>query len=238
MHAVATSFAARVMGVMSCVIAVMARYPFGDGVKTRLSQRLEASARAELYDAFLRDTLDHVREVSCVMRALVFTPPSEHEFFRALAGQDMAVLPQRGEDLGARIYAALDDLFREHARVLLLGSDSPDVPTAYLDRAARALERGAELVIGPSDDGGFYCLGLCRPAPGLFDGVQWSTDRTCAQTLQRAAALELEATLLPSWYDVDHPEDLDRLERNLAHGISIATHTSAVLEAMPARQPA
>lgn len=121
-------------------------------------------------------------------------------------------------DLGARLSDAFERSFAERAdHVVVVGSDHPTLPPPYLERAFRAL-RGAHLVLGPTADGGYYALGLRRyawpAAAGLFEGIPWSTSAVLEETRGRAAALDLCHVELPSWYDVDEPDDLWRLRRD------------------------
>lgn len=95
---------------------------------------------------------------------------------------------------------------------LLVGTDTPTLPTAYLQRACDALQRGAaDVVLGPSEDGGYYLIGLRRPVPELFTGMPWSSSTVAAETLARIRRLGLRLALLPGWFDVDRGEDLARL---------------------------
>lgn len=216
----------------------MARYPYHGEVKTRLAERLDAQARATLYAAFLADTLRQLARLRAVSRAIVYTPADEAAWFRTLAGPEMRLIPQREGSLGPRVVGAFEDLFGVADCVMLTGSDSPNLPAAYLEQGARALEQGEDVVLGPADDGGYYCIGLTRPAPHLFDQVEWSTARTFEQTAAAAQAHGLRVHRLPTWYDVDWPQDLDRLERDLqaGHGAP-APRTLAALRALAEQQP-
>jgi rSAM/selenodomain-associated transferase 2 len=92
-------------------------------------------------------------------------------------------------------------------RVVLVGSDCPRVDERVLDRAFESLSAGPA-AIGPASDGGYYLIGLRRPAPQLFDSVAWGTDGVLAQTLQRARYAALDVALLDELDDVDRPEDM------------------------------
>ena len=129
-----------------------------------------------------------------------------------------------------RLTGVFDDLFEDgHIAVVAIDSDSPTLPMAYVAQAAAVLAHGsADVVIGPSDDGGYYLVGLDRRQPKLFDGIPWSTSETRAATLARARDLGLSALLLPRWFDVDTPEDLRRLCADLA-GRDTAPRTAAFL---------
>lgn len=133
---------------------------------------------------------------------------------------DVPVRRQRGADLGARMAGALEDAFGGGAgRALIVGTDHPTLPPERLDRAFRLLA-STDLVLGPSDDGGYYAIGLRRSAwPAarrLFRDVPWSTERVLGVTRSRAEGLGLSRRELPPWYDVDRPEDLERLRRDAA----------------------
>jgi hypothetical protein len=102
---------------------------------------------------------------------------------------------------------------------ILIDSDTPTLPTEYLERAVAVMSGGDhDLVLGPSDDGGYYLIGLRRQHPELFEGVPWSTPTVLEETERRASALGLRSIRLPAWYDVDTGADLARLEADLAVG--------------------
>ena len=114
--------------------------------------------------------------------------------------------------------------------VCLVNSDSPTLPTACLIRAARALlVPGDRIVLGPTDDGGYYLLGMKQPHPRLFADIAWSTNNVAAVTQARAAALGLDVVTLPPWYDVDDAAALDRLVAGADHGYA-APATNAWIE--------
>jgi glycosyltransferase A (GT-A) superfamily protein (DUF2064 family) len=98
--------------------------------------------------------------------------------------------------------------------VCLVNSDSPTLPTAVLAKAARALlAPGERIVLGPADDGGYYLLGMQQPHAHLFADITWSTSEVADTTRARAASLNLEVTVLPTWYDVDDAASLSRLRQ-------------------------
>ena len=118
---------------------------------------------------------------------------------------------QRGRDLGARLEAAFDDLLIcPGGRVVVIGTDCPELTPGGLDEAFRSLE-AHDLVLGPTADGGYYLVGLRRHAPELFREVPWGGETVFATTLARACASGLQVAQLPRLADVDTPEDLDRL---------------------------
>jgi hypothetical protein len=146
---------------------------------------------------------------------MAYAPVDARAFFHALA-PDFALVAQRGDDLGARLSHAFEDLLADGAPgAIVIGSDVPTLPRAVL---VAALERlaGADLVLGPSEDGGYYLIGLREPRAALFADMAWSTEGVFDETLRRAGALGLDVGLLPAWFDVDTAVDLERLQASLA----------------------
>ncbi len=201
------------------LVCIMAKAPEAGQVKTRLCPPLSPEDAAELYRCFLLDKIAQVREVAGAEPVLAFAPAQAAAVFEALA-PGFALLPQRGPDLTARLTAVCADLFRSGCdAAILIDSDTPTLPTERLERAVAVVkEGGCDLVLGPSEDGGYYLIGLRRLHPELFEGMQWSTPTVLEKTLRRARALGLSATTLSSWYDVDTAADLERLRADLAAG--------------------
>jgi glycosyltransferase A (GT-A) superfamily protein (DUF2064 family) len=181
-------------------------------------------------------------DTSCLGAGLVaYTPVGDEAAFDGLLPPDFQLLAQRGDGFGERLLYACEDLFAcGFSAVCLLDSDSPTLPQEALSLAIEKLSRaGDRMVLGGCEDGGYYLIGVKRPHQGLFERIDWSTDRVFAQTLARANEIGLESELLPSWYDVDDAAALERLERELASGVAgyDATHTRAFLQKLRAVCP-
>ncbi|MGQ0605193.1 MAG: TIGR04282 family arsenosugar biosynthesis glycosyltransferase [Anaerolineales bacterium] len=195
-------------------LLVIAKRPAPGQTKTRLTPPLTPEQAAELYECFLRDTLDVVRAVPDVTRLINFAPRDAAEYFARLA-PDFGRLPQVGADLGERLDNALTHCLREgFTRAVIMDSDSPTLPAEYLRQAFTALE-AADVVLGPCEDGGYYLIGLKRPAPRLTRTVQMSTPNVLRDTLAIAAEESFKVALLPVWYDVDTAQELSRLQSEL-----------------------
>lgn len=193
----------------------MAKYPAAGRVKTRLAARLGARAAAALYRAFVLDLADRLRALP-YDTAWAFWPPDAP--FAALV-PGFRCHPQRGGDLGGRMAAAVAaEAARAPGPIMVIGADAPHLPAQALDEAASALARGADLVLGPAADGGYYLIGLKGAVPELFTGVAWGTATVLAETRARAHRLGLRTHLLPPSFDVDEAVDLDRLRALLAGG--------------------
>jgi rSAM/selenodomain-associated transferase 1 len=199
-------------------------------VKTRLCPPLSPAAAARLYRCFLLDVLDGVRALGGITPVIAYAPRRARDCFAALQPGALLV-PQRGGPLGARMAGVFDRLFaRGFGAVVLLGADSPNLPPRFLRGAVRALRGGAvDGVIGPSEDGGYYLIGLRASCPALFTGIAWSTGRVLAQTRQQARRAGRRLRMLPAWYDVDTIEDLRRLSADLTRTRRRATRTRSLL---------
>src|SRR5207245_11563285 len=157
-------------------LLVIAKRPFPGQTKTRRSPPLTPEQAARLYEAFLRDTLDLVRAVADVTRLVLYLPEEAAPYFRALA-PDFGLLLQQGASLGERLDNALTHCLGSGFRqVVVVDSDSPTLPAACLSEAFDLLDR-QEAVFGPTDDGGYYLVGLTRPRPTLLREVRMSTPR-------------------------------------------------------------
>jgi rSAM/selenodomain-associated transferase 1 len=140
---------------------------------------------------------------------LLYTPPERRADFEAWLGPDFRYEAQSEGDLGARLEGAFERAFAEGAaRVVVVGTDCPGLDGSHLAMAFEGL-RGADAVLGPAADGGYYLLGLTRLLREVFRGIPWSTERTLAETLDRLRTGGHSVVLLPTLRDVDRPEDLD-----------------------------
>jgi uncharacterized protein len=212
-----------------CAIAVMAKAPRPGAVKTRLVPPLTPDAASALSASFLSDICENIRLAGrdCAVHAYIAYAPAGSEtcFDGMLAHGTRLILADgngitmKGVDgFGRPLLHAAQSLFqRGHDSVCLLNSDSPNLPTALLARAARELAtEGDRVVLGPAEDGGYYVIGMKAPHVHLFRDIDWSTERVAEQTRQRARSLGLPLHELDSWYDVDDAAALSRLCRDLA----------------------
>jgi hypothetical protein len=193
---------------------MFAKYWEPGQVKTRLAVELGRESASQIYRHFVSTLVTRFR--SCAdSRVLCFTPEEQADAFHALARADWITKPQTQGDLGSRMASFFRDCFRGGAeRVVLIGSDSPTVPAEYVQAAFRLLHE-TDVVLGPTDDGGYYLIGRSRDVAGIFENIDWSTERVWAQTAVRLGELGLSYEVLPQWYDVDELKDLERLRDEL-----------------------
>jgi rSAM/selenodomain-associated transferase 1 len=206
----------------------MAKVPGAAPVKSRLHAALTEARATELYRCFLLDRLDALAAVSGIAPVVAFTPAAAAARMATLAPPGFRLLAQEGEGLTERLVRLFARLLKEHPAALAMDSDSPTLPMASVAAAAAALAAGeADVVVGPSDDGGYDLIGLRAPRPELFTDVPWSTADVLAVTLARARGLGLRVRLLPAWFDVDTEADLRRLRDELAVAGGGPTRTAA-----------
>jgi rSAM/selenodomain-associated transferase 1 len=194
----------------------MTKEPEAGKVKTRLTPPLTANEAAELNSCFLRDVAASLTSVCRQMPALgvaVYTPKGAEAAYENILPRDFNLIPQRVAAFGERLFLAAEDLFAVgFASVCLINSDSPTVPVASFAEAARELlKSGDSVVLGPSDDGGYYLIGVKKLHRRLFEEIDWSTQRVLAQTKERAAEIGVAVHQLSAGYDVDDGTTLQRL---------------------------
>ena len=211
-------------------LIVVAKQPAPGQTKTRLSPPLTPTQASALYECFLLDTLEQMRKVEDVQRVIAHLPPDAGEYFARLA-PDFGLVPQHGGDLGERLDHALTDCLSDgYECAVIMDSDSPTLPYRYLAQAFEALSGGADVAIGPCEDGGYYLIGLKRPHPRLLREVRMSTPTVAADTIAIAQSDGLRVGILPRWYDVDDRDSLLRLAKEVdSLGPLEAAHTRQLL---------
>jgi uncharacterized protein len=209
---------------------VVAKQPAAGQTKTRLCPPLDGETAAALYECLLRDTLDLMRQVVGVQCGIAYLPEDAAGYFRNLA-PDMLLVPQQGANLSERLANLLNDaLLGGATQVVVMDSDSPTLPAAYVQQAFSELDSAADVVLGPCNDGGYYLIGLKQPHLRLLLEVTMSTPNVVRDTLALADELGLRSVLLSQWYDVDTAQELARLREELAQaGPDIAPATRRFL---------
>jgi rSAM/selenodomain-associated transferase 1 len=209
----------------------MAKAPIGGLTKTRLN--LPPRDAARLQAALVRDAVEKARRLGPT--TVAGEPPDRLDLLSPLLPDGVRLVPQAGGDLGEKMRAAASLLFDEGDEpVVILGTDAPTLTERRIREAAAALTRDDPhdaSVVG-SDDGGYVVLGLRAPHEALFRGVAWSTDAVYEQTLAQARAAGLSVYEAAPHRDVDTPEDLERLRRELASAPRLAPHTAEALKGL------
>lgn len=233
-------------------LIIFAKAPIPGQVKTRLCPPLGPDEAASLHGSVVLDMLERSghgagtrfgvrgsrtgaaqhtshpapRTSYLFDRFVACFPSPDHVFFKILEERHgVRLIAQAGEDLGARMALAFADVFAQgYRRVLVTGTDLPTLPGSAFGEALTLLD-SHDLVLGPAHDGGYYMIGLRKPAPELFAGIPWSTDRVLALTQTKASAAGLKTALLPVRRDIDTLDDLVALiEETEARGMGPSPH--------------
>jgi rSAM/selenodomain-associated transferase 2/rSAM/selenodomain-associated transferase 1 len=206
-------------------ICIFAKPPLPGRVKTRLASLLGSHTAAELAKAFLQDTWT---SVSALRWAKPVVASTEDGLHRLIPGLGEIWLQGEG-DLGARIENIARRALRDNPEMIAIGADSPGLPVKYLEQAREVL-RHVDAVIGPSEDGGFYLLGLRKCPMDLLSGIPWSAPTTCLETVAKLYAAGLTVYILDDWFDVDTAQDLEKLHALIAAKQIAAPKTKHFLE--------
>jgi hypothetical protein len=206
-----------------CALAVMAKAPRAGKVKTRLAPALGMDGSAAINICFLRDTTRNIADVAEQGNAaglVCYTPVGDEAAFDGLLPEGFALIAQRGDAFGERLLAAAQDILAcGFGAVCLIDSDSPTLPQSALVRAVDELLRpGDRVVLGGSDDGGYYLIGLKQAHVAPFERITWSTSSVYTETVERCREAGIEVVELPVWYDVDDAATLAVLEAELLQG--------------------
>jgi len=199
-----------------CRVMVFARAPTPGEVKTRLIPALGEAGAAALHRRLVTHTLGAAADALIGPVELWCTPDTGDPFFFDCERRLRVSLHAQGQgDLGSRMRRAFESALARAPRAILVGSDIPALSAQYLRDADRALVRGDEIVIGPAEDGGYALIGLSRCDPELFRDIPWGGPEVLSKTRRRATALSWRLSELPALWDVDRPEDLERLPEDL-----------------------
>lgn len=201
-------------------VCVFAKPPTSGHAKTRLAAVVGQERASALAAAFLADTWSLLERCDAARLVLATTDPqAEH----GVPGERW---DQGDGDLGARMERVLRRALIDAPWALAVGADSPGLPVEHLRAAADALERH-DAVLGPSRDGGYWCLGLRRCPEGLLADLPWSRSDTCEATARRLGERGLSVAFAPPWFDLDEPADLEHFREQVP--VEAAPRTWALL---------
>ncbi len=201
-------------------------------VKTRLGLKIGEDNATTLYEAFVLDALHSFQSLGVPIR-LYLAGRSEYASSE-WREQSAGVFEQSGEGLGMRMKLAFAESFAAgYENLVIVGTDFPTLPVAYLDEAFTHIDQRSPCVaIGPCQDGGYYALGLNQLYSSLFDSVSFGRSDVFSETVKRVSATSAELVILPEWYDVDNEVGLHDLISELAMIPDTAPRTRSVLRDM------
>jgi uncharacterized protein len=190
-------------------LVMFAKYPEKGTVKSRLILGGDECLAADLYRCFVEDLLHRVSSGDYRF-LMAYDPPDKENDFIELFGKSFSYAPQTGADLGMRMYNAFTNGFLNGFRsVVVIGSDSPDIPKEIIEEAFHSLEKYSA-VIGPTWDGGYYLIGFSGDSLSerFFKNVTWSTDSVFGETIDRFRKEGISFHVLPRRRDIDTADDV------------------------------
>jgi uncharacterized protein len=218
-------------------LVIMTKAPQPGRSKTRLVPPLSYDEAADLARALLVDQLENLARFDGARLFIAFTPEKTAGFFEGFITQGFTCFPQRGQSLGERMSYAFGHLFASaFQNIILIGSDLPALPLRFFHQAYACLEESAaDVVLGPSADGGYYLVGMNRMIATIFDDIDWSGDDVLVRTIHKLEDRGLKHELLSQWYDIDTGKDLDRLQSEAKCREVVMKNTFALLNELRQR---
>ena len=191
-------------------VIVFCKYPVEGKVKTRIANTMGNEFAVKLYKIFAEHTFQELLKTDSVFPYLFFKGKEDRGKIEDWTGREFLLETQEGDDLGERMYNAFKKVIdRGSAKTIIVGTDIPDVSSDIIRKAFQALDN-SDIVIGPSNDGGYYLLGMKKLYKGLFSGIEWSGNSVLSATLDKINSLNLSYSILPELIDIDTEDDLKK----------------------------
>ena len=192
---------------MNSVLIIFIKNPILGKVKTRLARSIGDEKALMIYRELLNKTMDIASKTEC----------NREVWYSGYINENDQVDPrlfekklQEGSNLGERMSNSFSQAFENGSdKAVIIGSDCPDVTDELIAKAFQILDK-ADLVIGPSLDGGYYLLGMKKYHPELFLGIEWSEISVYETTVRKAKSIGLKISVLPALNDIDTIEDLKK----------------------------
>lgn len=220
---------------MKEALVLVAKAPIEGQVKTRLIGDLTAEEAKQLYVAFLSDTFATMEAVADERDDLTlvhcYTPEDAEDAFEEVEREGCLMIAQRGNDLGERLTNCFADVFAMgFDSVTAIGGDSPTFPAELVSESMDCLETDDDVVVIPAEDDGYCLIGMRKLQPAIFQNIPWSTADVMAATERQAKTAGLSLSVGPTWFDVDTPEELERLKQDLTETKGTAKFTRRFLK--------
>ena len=205
------------MNKQAAALLIFTRSPVEGQVKTRLIPQWGTHGALLLYQDLIKTTIEMAKRSSIDDIFIYRTPGSDSPFLQSCSVHyELPVKEQEGNDLGERMHNAVNAHLKSHRNVLVIGCDCPELREEDIQDAVTMLQNDVDIVLGPSEDGGYYLIGMKQEYPEVFTGIDWGTSRVKQQTLRQINNLGLSIKELEMKWDVDRPEDVFRYMRKQA----------------------
>lgn len=201
------------MSIVTPELILFAKQPIAGEVKTRLQPQYTPEQAADIAQYFIEASVVNAVNHWAGPVSIYTSPDISHPIFRSLAEQyGLKLYSQKGNGLGLRMHAAIEDGIKRHGAAAVMGCDLPHCPQSIFENAF-GLMSNKHVVLGPTRDGGYYFVGMAESCVELFTDITWGTDKVLADTLSRAASLEIDIVLLPTLQDIDTATDMLEVAR-------------------------
>ncbi|MGA8262806.1 MAG: TIGR04282 family arsenosugar biosynthesis glycosyltransferase [Ignavibacteriaceae bacterium] len=191
-------------------VITFCKYPVEGKVKTRIAKTMGNEFAVKLYTMFAEHTFRELLKTDSVFPYLFFYGDDERKKIKEWAGSEFLFEPQEGNELGDKMYNAFKKVIdRGSTKTIIIGTDIPDMSSDIIRKAMQTLDN-SDVVIGPSNDGGYYLLGMKKLYRSLFTGIEWSSNSVLRVTLEKVNALNLSYSILPEFIDIDTENDIKK----------------------------
>lgn len=213
---------------MKTAICIFARPPLPGKAKTRLIPALGKAGAANLARALLKDVVNACEQVGDAQLVISTTA-----YFITENGLPIWIQPEG--DLGLRLEKTIQRGLLSADCVIAVGADTPGLRASMLTTAIQKLQqKGA--VLGPTEDGGYYLVGLRRCPDGVFENIRWSSPETLEDTLLQFGRFGIECAIKPRWFDLDTPADLERVRLLIHAGMDMGPNLAMFLNSAALRE--
>jgi rSAM/selenodomain-associated transferase 1/rSAM/selenodomain-associated transferase 2 len=198
----------RKMKKTNASVILFVKYPVEKKVKTRLAKRIGNKKAVNIYSLLAENVVKNIQRLKNTYNYIFYSEESEKEKIKNWIKGGYFYAPQKGNGLGEKMSNAFKLVFGHGAtKVLIVGTDIPDVSTDVIEEAIRVLDQ-YDVVIGPSPDGGYYLLGMKKFTPELFENITYSTNTVFEDTIEKMKTKNLSYTTLETLEDIDTESEL------------------------------
>jgi rSAM/selenodomain-associated transferase 1 len=187
-------------------IIIFAKAPLKEHAKTRLAGHLTDEERLNFYESLLKGTVNKLTGLEGIDTLICYWPVDANNYFMQFG---LKMYPQSDGDIGIRMFNALKKIFDiGYKKAVLVGVDVPEISSETTLTAFKMLDK-KDIVFGPALDGGYYMIGMKRPLLEIFEGIDWSTEATLRQSMEKASEQSYSLAFTETLLDIDTPDDLN-----------------------------
>jgi len=194
------------------LLMIFIKNPVAGEVKTRLGASIGSTNALQVYKKLLSHTREIAVQVKCDREIWYSSMIDRRDSWNSDLFEKKL---QQGRNLGVRMSGAFQQAFEAgYEKAVIIGSDCPELEPQHIEDAFDAL-RSEDAVIGPSEDGGYYLLGMKKYTPEIFSDIEWSTSSVFEETTRHFEQLGLTCKTLEVLNDIDTIEDLKKSDLSL-----------------------